>query len=135
MNIRTFSGILLTESLLFAVRFLLGMAVNLFITIPNPVIGSFFESVRGILVIVHIINGLVIVTLAIVIIFLTRKLKSILPLQLSTLALAFIILAIASGVTFLLFGQVDAYSYTMAIGFAFAVVLYSFVGKAAMQVN
>jgi len=133
MDIRRFSRAVLTQSLLLPLQFLLGMAINLFIQIPDPVISGFFASARGVLVIIHVINGLAIVTLATLIIIFSGKFKNALPSRLSVAAAVFVILAIASGVTFVFFSQIDIFSYTMSIGFVTAAVLYSFVGRAAMQ--
>jgi len=121
------------ETLLFPVQFLLGMAVNLFIQIPDPIMSNFFDSARGALVDLHILNGLTIVTLAITITLLARQFRTPLPFRFSIFAALSIVLAITGGVIFLFLGQVDAFSYTMSIGFAGAVVLYFFMGRAAMQ--
>ncbi len=123
----------MAETLLFPVQFLLGMAVNLFIQIPDPVVSNFFRSVRGVLVDLHIINGLTIITLAVIIALLMRQFRTPAPFRFSVLAIVFIILAITGGATFVFLGQVDAFSYTMSIGFAAAVVCYFFAGRAMMQ--
>jgi hypothetical protein len=133
MNIRNFPRIVMVETLLFPVQFLLGMAVNLFITIPDPIKPKFFDSVRGVLVDLHVLNGLTIITLAIIIMLLTKQFKTPIPFRFSIFAMLSIILAIAGGVVFLFLGQVDAFSYTMSIGFAGAVVIYFFMGRAVMQ--
>ncbi len=133
MDIKKYMRIVMIETLLFPVQFLLGMAVNLFISIPDPVVTNFFDSVKGIVVDFHILNGLTIVSLAIVISLLTRQFRKPLPFSLSIFAAVSVVLAIAGGVIFLFLGQVDAFSYTMSIGFAGAVVLYFFMGRAIMQ--
>ncbi len=132
MNIRRFGRISLTESLLLPVQLLLGMWVNLFITIPNPVISNFFESGLGVVVIIHILNGITIVTLGIIITVFARGFKAAVPLRLSIFAMVSTFLAISSGIMFLFFGQIDAYSYTMAVGLAFSALLYAFVGRVAL---
>ena len=135
MNLKKFLTLVTVISLLFPVQFLLGMAVNLFIKIPKPVVIAFFTSGGGSVLDLHIINGTVILTLAITIIVLAHRMKSRLPFKLSILAITFIVLSIASGIVFLFFGQKDVFSYTMSVGMAAGVVTYSFVGKTAMQAN
>ncbi len=110
------------------------MWVNLFINIPNPVVSRFFESGLGIVVVIHILNGITIVTLGIFIVVLARRFKTAALLRLSIYAMVATFLAISSGIMFLFFGEIDAYSYTMAVGLAFSAVLYAFVGRAAMVV-
>ncbi len=85
------------------------------------------------LVDLHILNGLTIVTLAVIITLLTRQFRTPIPFRFSTFAVVAIVLAITGGEIFLFLGQVDAFSYTMSIGFASAVVLYFFMGRAVMQ--
>jgi len=123
------------QTFLLPIQFLLGMWINLFVNIPNPLVSNFFVSGRSVVVILHIINGLAIVSLAVIIIVLTTKLKATVARLLSLWAAGFALLAIASGVTFLFFGQIDAFSYSMAVGFVTAAVIYSFVGRAAMQIK
>ncbi len=133
MNMRSFSSIVLTVTLLLPLQFLLGMAVNLFVQIPNPVVSKFFDSARGVLVILHIINAIAIVTLAVTISLLTRKIRTPIPFVFSIFASLFIVLAITSGAIFLFLGQIDAFSYTMSIGLAGTVVLYTFMGRALQK--
>ncbi len=133
MNIRRFSNILLTLTLLLPLQLLLGMWINLFVEVPNPLAGSFFASGGGIVLIVHILNGLTIASLAIVVAVLAARLHKVVPLRLSMIAIVFVFLSIGSGASFVLLGQNDVFSYTMVIGFVFSVVLLAFVGRLAMQ--
>ncbi len=135
MDIRRFSNILSTLTLLLPLQFLLGIWVNLFVKVPDPAVRSFFISGGGIVLDIHILNALTIATLSIVAIVLGKRLKSAGPFRLSIIATLFVILAIASGITFIFFGQNDAFSFTMALGFVFSVVIFSFAGRAAMQLR
>ncbi len=128
-----FSTVFSVLSLLLPLQFLLGIWVNLFVTVPDPIVGSFFATGGGIVLVVHILNALTIATLSIVAVVLARRLKSLVPFRLSIIATLFVFLAIASGITFVFFGQNDAFSFTMAIGFVFSVVIFSFAGRSAMQ--
>ncbi len=133
MDIRRFSNVLFILTLLLPLQFLLGMWVNLFVDIPNPIVPNFFMSGGGIVLLVHIVNGLTIAALAITTVVLAARLKKAAPLRLTILATVFVFLAIASGVTFVFFGQNDAFSYTMAIGFVFSVSFFAFLARLAMQ--
>ena len=132
MNVKAFSRIGLTQTFLLPIQFLMGMWINLFINIPDPIVRAFFASGKSVIIILHIINGLAIISLAVVIIVFSVKMKATAVLQFASVAAGFALLAIASGVTFLFFGQIDAFSYTMAVGFVTAAVLYSFMGRAAL---
>ncbi len=133
MNVRRFSSAVSVLTLLLPVQFLLGIWINLFVDIPDPVVANFFTSPGGIVLVVRILNGLTIATLGIVSIVFAGRLNSGMPLLLSILATIFVFLAIVSGVTFVFFGQNDVFSFTMAIGFVSSVVLFSFAGRLAMQ--
>ncbi len=135
MDVRRFSNIFSILTLLLPLQFLLGIWVNLFVTVPDPLVSKFFISGGGIVLVVHILNALTIITLSIVAVVLARRLKSVVPFRLSILATLFVFLAIASGIAFVFFGQNDAFSFTMAVGFVFSVVIFSFAGRVAMQLR
>ncbi len=130
-----FSTVFSLLTLLLPLQFLLGIWVNLFVTVPDPLVANFLVSGGGIVLVVHILNALTIATLSIVAIVLARRLKSLVPFRLSIIATLFVFLAIASGITFIFFGQNDAFSFTMAIGFVFSVVILAFAGRSAMQLG
>ncbi len=134
-NVRRLSNTFSILTLLLPLQFLLGIWVNLFVKVPNPLVSSFFASGGGIVLVVHILNALTIATLSIVAVVSARRLKSVVPFRLSMLANLFVFLAIASGIIFVFFGQNDAFSFTMAIGFVFSVVLFSFAGRSAMRLR
>ncbi len=135
MNIHRFSNTVSILTLLLPLQFLLGIWVNLFVDIPNPLVSSFFVSGGGIVLIFHILNALTIATLSVLLVIFARRLNKAVPFRLSILATVFVFLAIASGITFVFFGQNDAFSFTMAVGFVFSVVLFAFVGRTAMQIR
>ncbi len=133
MNIKRFINIITALTLLLPLQLLLGMWVNLFVKVPDPIVSSFFASGGGIVLIVHMLNALAIITLGNVIIVLAMGFKKRTPLRFSIMAFVFVALAIASGIKFDFFGQNDAFSYTMVIGFVLAVLSFTFAGRTAMQ--
>ncbi len=135
MNIRRFLNIINVLTLLLPFQLLLGMWINLFVNIPDPVVSNFFTSGGGIVLVVHMLNGLAIIVLSIVTIVLATRFNKVAPLRLSIAAVVFVVLAIASGIKFDFFGQNDAFSYTMAIGFVLSVLSLSFAGRLAMQLR
>jgi hypothetical protein len=131
MNIKRFANLVFMLSLLLPLQFLLGIWINLFVKIPDPFVFSFLASGGGAVLVLHVLNALTIVTLLIVAAATAHSLKPV-TFRLTFISVLFIFLAIASGITFVFFGQKDAFSFTMALGFIFSVVLISFAGRSLM---
>ncbi len=131
MNVKRFMNLVSILSLLLPLQFIFGIWINLFVEIPDPFVFSFLASGGGVILALHILNALTIVSLLITAVVTAYPLKPV-TFRLTFMSLLFVFLAIASGITFVFFGQKDAFSFTMALGFVFSVVLISFAGRSLM---
>ena len=135
MNIRRYSNLVSVLSILLPLQFLIGMWLNLFVDIPSPFVIGFLASAGGAVLVLHVLNGLTIATLAVMAVFVSRTLNKAATFRLTVLSMLFVFITIGSGITFVFFGQNDAVSYSMAIGFVFSVVLIAFAGRTLMPVG
>ncbi len=123
--------IILTISLLI-IQFVIGMAVNLFAVFPSTSSGNSPDQalVEGIVqtgpgLVVHVLNGLVILALSGAAIYFSIKTTINKVVTLAVLGFAFVLLALIGGVTFGLSGfQNNFDSFLMALGFILAISSY-----------
>ncbi len=101
---------------LLALEFLLGMALNLYMTIPSGGVGALSLAGRTVLVL-HIIVGILVVTTALRMTILAAKAHNGRRTALSAIALVGMVLAFLAGADFAFSGPNDASSFTIAFGF------------------
>lgn len=105
---------------LLAVQFLLGMAVNLYITLPSTGFGMAEMMGGGPLVMVHMMLGIILVVGALLA-FATALPCGKWAVVCAAIALLGIVVAGIGGLTFLMGGQSNGASLLMAVGFLVAV--------------
>lgn len=116
------------ELLLLAIQFVLGMFVNLFVTLPSPVFGMYgmmqlmvnpgMPAVMG-----HLVGGMVLGGLAILTFAGSTVTRNRLLIATTGGTLASVVGAGISGMEFLFSGQNNAFSYGMSVGFLLAFTL------------
>jgi hypothetical protein len=101
----------------------MGMVNNLFVNIPLTPF-DFFGYAGGLWILAHIINGLLLLSFAVTIIWFSYKEKNFLILKLSVLSVVLTITAIACGILFLviysfpsLYFSENYFSLAMALSF------------------
>ena len=124
MIFNTLRKLIIAVCVLLFAQYWLGMVANLFITIPFDSPLNFFNYFDGVEVLAHIMNGILILGLALVIIVFSYKTGDSLLHWLSTLSLAFVTLAVVMGFVFMLRGQEDSFSMAMAMSFIFIYTTY-----------
>lgn len=105
---------------LLAVQFLLGMAVNLYITLPSTGFGMAEMMGNGPLVMVHMMLGIILVVGA-ALAFATALPCGKWAVVCAAIALGGILVAGIGGLSFLMGGQSNGASFLMAAGFLVAV--------------
>lgn len=110
------------------IQYWLGMSINLFIEIPLKTPLNFFDYSGSVEVLVHIANGILIFAVALAMLAYLLKQKGTLFSKLSVLAAAFVAIAIAGGLMFLLMGQDNSFSMAMAMSFisVYSIYFYEF---------
>ncbi|MGZ4847250.1 MAG: hypothetical protein ACXV7G_11195 [Halobacteriota archaeon] len=109
---------------LFFLQYWLGMGVNLFATIPKDTPLAFFSYADGGEVLAHIVNGTLILIIALAIVAISITLGNRILPRLSLLALVFVAAAVAAGWQFTVRGQDPISSITMAMSFIAAYTVY-----------
>ena len=108
---------------LLVVQFILGMASNLFVTIPKVKPYLVFHEFGPIAI--HAANGVLIIILAVWLRILAgRQKRYIAPAAIGGVSAA---IAFAAGVIFVNFGQNNIYSFIMAVGFITAFTEYAYI--------
>ncbi len=103
-------------------QFILGMLINLYVTIPKVKPYTVFHHFG--LILFHADIGLTLLSLSILFFINTlRKRKSII---LGLAGTIFILIAFMSGIVFVLFGTQNIFSLTMAIGFIGSILIYAY---------
>jgi heme A synthase len=113
----------LTIVVLLILQFVLGMMSNLFQTVPKQKSWEVFHEFGPILL--HTANATFILIFGFIFLSLALH-RNKYPVA-ARLGLASIVLAYASGVTFVNAGQSDIYSFTMALGFISAFTTYTYI--------
>ena len=124
MNYRTVRTLIAIISVLLFVQYGLGIVVNLFAVIPPDIPLAFFSYSAGIEVLAHIVNGSLILIIAVGIVAISATLSNHLLPRLALLALIFVAAAVATGLIFTLQGQNPAFSIAMAMSFISAYTVY-----------
>ncbi|MGA7911831.1 MAG: hypothetical protein WCC30_09850 [Candidatus Dormiibacterota bacterium] len=111
---------------LLVIQFVLGVAVNLFVTISPSPDGFWWPVVQGpaAVLIVHVLVGVLLVINSIVVLVHAFRMSDKAPRLIAGLGLAAVLAAAISGRVFLGNTQ-NVASFAMAIGFGVAVVAYS----------
>lgn len=111
---------------LLVIQFVLGMAVNLFVTISPSQNGFWWPVVQGpaAILIVHLLLGVLLVINSIVVLVHAFRMSDLAPRLIAGIGAAAVLAAAISGRVFLGNNQ-NVASFSMAIGFAVAVVAYS----------
>lgn len=139
MDHRTVRELIAVVGILLFTEYLIGMGINLFVTIPQQTAFSFFGYTGGVEVLAHIAIGIVIVIVALAILASSIKLNNAFLSTLSLLALALIVGAVGDGALFMLLGLQNTYSMAMAMSFVLALIVYLFevieVGKPQVSKN
>jgi hypothetical protein len=124
MALGVLSKLIIIELFLLFVQFWFGMINNLFAVVPLNAPFSFFVYTGGLDVLTHIVNGSIILSLGLPIIWFSYKTKKPIVLALSVLAIIFVISAIINGILFLeifyipsLYNIDNYFSFAMAISF------------------
>ncbi len=112
------------ETVLIFIQFYLGMNINLFVKIPLTTPQNFANYSGGAEVAAHIIDGILILTLASIILSYGSRLRNVWVSALSAFALGFALVAVATGATFTLRGQDGSLSLTMAMSFIMVFTIY-----------
>lgn len=120
-------SLIATCVILLLVEFWLGMNLNLFVSLPNPLPSNFSYN-GGAELLAHVGVGITIFVLASLILSYGSRLRNLLFTSLSAMGFVFAIVAPATGATFSLRGQDDVLSLAMAMSFIiiFAVFLSEF---------
>ena len=124
MGFKFFRILVSVEIVLLFVQFWLGMSINLFIKLPLYTALNFSSYSGGIEVLVHIINGILILSIAGIIMSYSYRLKRNDVFWLAAPGAVFAFIAIATGATFALRGQDDSLSMTMAMSFIIIYTIY-----------
>jgi hypothetical protein len=124
MDFKIFKILLTVELVLLFVQFYLGMTVNLFVSLPSTHPMNFSSYSGGSYVYVHIINGLLALAIAALILSYSFRLKNAFISVLSVVALTFAVVAAATGYAFVLGGQNNSLSMSMAVSFLIIYTIY-----------
>ncbi len=136
MGFKLFKILLTMEIILLFIQFWLGMSLNLFVSVPLLTPFNYSGYVGGTEVLVHIINGLLVLILAGFILSYGYRLRKSIS-WLSVLALVFAIIAPISGYNYMLQEQAKVLSMAMAVSFivtfAAFLVFFSMLDKAGYE--
>ncbi len=102
-----------------SLQFVLGILANLYQTIPNDKPWLVFHTVG--FIIFHTLNAFFLVILSTYLVFYDKKDRKLNQRGFGAIALAFI-----SGIIFVNGGQNDFFSFTMALGFLLAILVFSY---------
>lgn len=126
MALPIFSMLIMIQFTLLLIEFIIGMAVNLYVSIPEPIKGSFFMSSGAIALLAHIGLGALVAILGVLIFFLALMQGNGRNILFTAFGFIFVVAAAISGLAFLFDGQNPAFSLFMAVFFIFAFSAYLF---------
>ncbi len=126
MALPIFSMLIMIQFTLLLIEFIIGMAVNLYVSIPEPIKGSFFMSSGAIALLAHIGLGALVAILGVLIFFLALMQGNGRNILFTAFGFIFVVAAAISGLAFLFYGQNPAFSLFMAVFFIFAFSAYLF---------
>ena len=122
------TALLSLELGLLALQFVLGMFVNLYVTLPSPVLGMYgmmqlmFQPGMG-AVMAHMVTGMILGALALLTFAVSTLSRNPLLIASTGGTFAAVLAAGVSGMEFLFSGQNNAFSYGMSVGFLVAFTL------------
>lgn len=133
MTLARLTGIVLR---MLATEFLLGMILNLYVTLPFPTPLD-LVAIAGIAVlVVHILLAVALVVAGVRMVMLARRTRDRLALAASAVTATGVVLAFVAGVAFTGGTQSDAASLLMTLGFFVAMMAASvLLGRSAMMVS
>ena len=127
MEIEDFGKWAFAEVALLALAFIAGMGINLFVNMPsNANTAAFWGSGGAWVARIHMFLGTLILAAAIVLFINARKFRY-MKQDIKTPSLVGLIsvaVAFAAGLIFLFAGADSIFSYVMALGFLFAIIIY-----------
>ena len=126
MALPIFSMLIMIQFTLLLIEFIIGMAVNLYVLIPEPIKGSFFMSSGAIALLAHIGFGALVAILGVLIFFLALMQGNRRDILFTAFGFIFVVAAAISGLAFLFDGQNPTFSLLMAAFFIFAFSAYLF---------
>lgn len=126
MAMPLFSMLIMVQFTLLLIEFVIGMTVNLYVSIPEPLKGSFFMSSSAIAILVHIGLGALVAVLGVLIFFMALMQGNRRNILFTAFAFIFVVAAAINGLVFLFDGQNPAFSLFMAVFFIFAFSAYLF---------
>jgi len=133
--LRAFRGHMLAILVLLVIEFVLGMYTALFVAFPDSLVNGnawAWSMSQSPVVLLHVILGTLLALAAVVVLVLSFLLRSRAALLTGVLGFAAMAVAYLSGATFLSDVNQDLYSFTMALGFIAAAVVYG-VGYYGMR--
>ncbi|MHB1707901.1 MAG: hypothetical protein ACYCT2_00285 [Thermoplasmataceae archaeon] len=128
-----FSMLIMIQFTLLLIEFIIGMAVNLYISIPDPIKGLFFMSSGAMALLAHIGLGVFIAILGVLIFFMALMQGNRSNIMFTASAFIFVVAAAISGLVFIFDGQDPAFSLLMAVFFIFAFSAYLFPLAGSMK--
>ena len=126
MALPIFSMLIMIQFTLLLIEFIIGMVVNLYVSIPEPIKGSFFMSSGAIALLAHIGFGALVAILGVLIFFLALMQGNRRDILFTAFGFIFVVAAAISGLAFLFDGQNPTFSLLMAAFFIFAFSAYLF---------
>ncbi len=118
-----------TQVILLVVQFLLGMDTNLYVNVPTTLTSTFWTDPSTWIIRFHMIVGTLILLIGIYLVVKMSAVKNRMVVGATLSGLFWVIVAYASGLAFLFGGANNIFSFTMAIGFLFALLSYAFVSS------
>jgi hypothetical protein len=114
---RSLRQFIVVEAILLYIQFWLGMSLNLFVSVPNSTPFDFLGYDSGVILLAHILNAfLIFIVGGYIAYIISRAGVRWLNIQ-SKLTGIFVLIALVAGIVFILGGQDDSFSMTMAMGF------------------
>jgi hypothetical protein len=116
--------LVVAEAILLYIQFWLGMSLNLFIPVPSSTPFDFLGYDEGVILLAHILNAFLILIVGSYIAYIiSRDGGRWLNIQ-SLLTGIFVVVALIAGFVFILAGQDDSFSMTMAMSFISVFTVY-----------
>lgn len=112
-----FPLLVMVQSALLFTEFVIGMIVNLYMTLPSTINGTILMSYNGAIIMGHMALGVIISVIGAVLLYLAFTGGESRTTILTGISLLMVILAAASGIAFLFYGQNSIFSLMMSIFF------------------
>ncbi len=125
------ASLVMLEILILTIQFMLGMYVNLFVTIPQMSFGygmmTLMLAAGASLIMLHMFLGMVIGIVSVMILILSLMAGLSRIAYLSVISLVFIVIAGVNGLVFLFGGQNNVNSFAMAVSFLVVLLTQFFI--------